>query len=327
MSIVEVLAEEGRRAGRDVTYRSGAWDQVKALLPTFDLTPFNIGPGEPANPYLRTVVRKPQTLMERPIPVGVVSTSYSLVQHAHVGEVCLSGMRKAGVDISDVRCEVGLSEFGEWMNLRLYFPDAYSFTPPDQNKLSLRVEAFNSVDGSSRLTVLLSWLRLICLNGMVIKESVTEIRDVHNSALDLDRIESAILLGTLSVQADKEQLELWQSYTVSQEDLEDWIDNPVAERWGKKAACRVLHICNSGYDVELVDPFQGGPASQKMVQKTERVPGAPAPAANLYDVSQALSWVASGRRDPEERIARQSDLPSLMRKLAARRVSRSFLEA
>jgi hypothetical protein len=290
---------------------------VKPLLPEFELAPFSIAPGEPANPYLRTVVRNPLSLMERPIPVGVVSTTYALVQHVQVGNVCLSGMRKAGVDTTDVRCEVGLSEFGEWMNLRLYFPDEYAFTPPDQNKLNLRVEAFNSVDGSSRLTVLLSWLRLVCLNGMVIQESITEIRDIHNSTLDLDKIEEAILMGTLRLREDKKRLRFWQSQPVSQADLEEWVDNSVSERWGKKAACRVFHICKSGYDVELVDLFEGGPASQKTVRETEAVPGSPKQAANLYDVAQALSWVASRRRDSEQRIAWQSDLPLLIKRLAA----------
>jgi len=55
------------------------------------------------------------------------------------------------------------------------------FLPKDGHRLKLRLEAFNSVDGSSRLSVLLSWFRLVCSNGLTIKESVREVRDLHNS--------------------------------------------------------------------------------------------------------------------------------------------------
>lgn len=37
------------------------------------------------------------------------------------------------------------------MNFRVYFPNSYSFTDAHGNKLDLRLECFNSVDGSSRL--------------------------------------------------------------------------------------------------------------------------------------------------------------------------------
>ena len=86
---------------------------------------------------------------------------------------------------------------------------------------------------------------------------------------------------------------------------------------GKKAACRVYHICQSGEDVQFSDPFEPGAASEKRVTQIGPVPGAPAIATNLYDVSQALSWVATRRSNAEQRTNWQGEVPKLVNKLAA----------
>jgi Domain of unknown function (DUF932) len=227
-------------------------------------------------------------------------------------------MAKAGVDLSKVRCEIGLTELDEWMNLRLYFPEYYSYRPSDHNKLDLRVEIFNSVDGSSKLTLLLGWFRFVCSNGLVIGKTLTDIRDIHNQALDLIKFEDAIASGTLFAEQDKERLANWEHQPVEiNELLRAWVDKTVSKGWGKKAACRVFHICKSGYDVEFADPFASGLASEKPVRQLGRVPGAAAPVANLYQVCQALSWVATRRLSAEERIDWQTSIPTLIEQLAA----------
>jgi hypothetical protein len=47
------------------------------------------------------------------------------------------------------------------------------------------------------------------------------------------------------------------------------------------------------------------------------------PAKNLYDVSQALAWVATNWANPEERLERQSLIYDLITKLAAVGADRS----
>ena len=86
---------------------------------------------------------------------------------------------------------------------------------------------------------------------------------------------------------------------------------------GKKAAARVFHICDAGKDIEIEDPFAPGKATQKPVRYLERVPESPERAATKYDVSQALSFVATRRRDAEERVSRQADIPQLLECLTA----------
>ena len=137
-----------------------------------------------SNPFIRL----PASLFDQPIPVAVVSNSYSLAQHTDVAERCFAGLESTGIRVGELRCELGLTELGERMNLRIHFPDQYSHVPIDGHRTRLRLECMNSVDGSSRLVILLSWFRLICTNGMVVPNAGLEIRDLHNEHLNLERI-------------------------------------------------------------------------------------------------------------------------------------------
>lgn len=314
---IEVLQEKGKWNARPVTYWAGSWEQLSKFIPEFGLKDFRAGENKPANPYQKMVVRLPLNTLEQEIPVGVVSNSYGLAPHKMVVERCLDGLKYAGIDPKDLRCNLGLTEFGEWMNFRIVFPEKYSFKARDKNSMKLRLECFNSVDGSCRLEVLLSWFRLVCKNGMVVSESRTAISDVHNLNLDLRRITK--IVGELldKVNADLNILVDWEDTTLKQERLKPWADKDVAKSWGKKAACRVYHICDSGHDVELIDAFAKGEATDKPVRKVMRVPGSPEIAQSLYDVSQALSWVATQRNNPEERVNWQSEINFLISKLAA----------
>lgn len=315
-SIIENLDEDGRWHARDVSYWGGRWDQVQQQLPRFRTVDFKAAIEGPSNPYMKSVVRLPRTQLEQPVPVGTVSNTYTLAQHADVAEKCLQGVRESGIDTDDLRCELGLTELGEWMNLRIYFPDKFSHYPADQHKLALRLECFNSVDGTSRLVVLLGWLRFVCSNGMVIGETKTELRDIHNKHMDLQKIPRIICDALNCVQEDLQQITSWENQLVKQGQIEPWVNKIVPNHWGKKASCRVYHICQSGKDVEITDPFAKGEVVEKPVKIVQAVPGATAPALNLYDVSQALSWVASNRTNSDERVEWQSQIPDLIERLA-----------
>jgi hypothetical protein len=264
---------------------------------------------------MKAVVRIPRTKFEQAIPVGTVSNTYTLAQHDEVAGKCLAGMKEAGIGTDELRCELGLTELGEWMNLRIYFPDRYSHTPQDGKQLALRLECFNSVDGSSRLVILLGWLRFVCSNGLVIGETKTELRDIHNKHMDLDKIPGIICESLELVHGDLERIASWEGQSVRPDLLKVWANKILGEHWNKKAACRVYHICTSGSDVDIIDPFAPGEATDKPVRQVEPVPGSPVPAKNLYDVSQALSWVASRRNSSEEKVEWQSAIPGLIERL------------
>ena len=303
---------------REVRYYAGAWDEILSVLPQFETVPFRAGPGEPSNPFLLTVSRKPLSAVERPMPVGVVSHRYSLIQHRDAATQCRDGLVDAGVDPANLRYEVGVSQLGEWMNLRIYLPDEYSLRDSHGERVDLRLECFNAVDGSSRLVVLLGWYRFVCANGMVIGESRIEIRERHGERLKIDMIPERIASSLHAAQADRRRLARWERMLIAVEDLAAWVDGPVTERWGKRAAARVLHICRTGHDVEI-DSFAPGAASEKPVRLRRPVPGSSTPARTKYDASQALSFVATDRNDADDRLARQADVPALIQKLRGQR--------
>jgi hypothetical protein len=124
---VSLLPEKAQWRSRSVRYYAGKWEAILAVLPEFELVPFKSGDDEPSNPFLQTVIRKPMTLLERPIPIGVVSNSYSLAPHREVATLCRQGIIDAGINPNFLHYEVGLSELGEWMNFRIYLKGMASF--------------------------------------------------------------------------------------------------------------------------------------------------------------------------------------------------------
>src|SRR6266705_1660402 len=252
---IEALDETSRWHARKVTYFAGNWSQLSCLIPDFNIEDFKADGDAPANPYRKTVVRLPRTPFEQPIPVETVSNTYTLAQHKEVAEKCFEGIRFARIATSDLRCEVGLSELGEWMNLRIYFPEEFNYNPTDGKPLGLRVECFNSVDGSSRLVILLGWIRFICSNGMVIGETKAELRDTHDKHMNLKRVVEAVFDGLGKVGIDLDRLRRWEQRKIDEDKLRRWVNKTVTDAWNKKAACRVFHICLYGNDVEIADPF------------------------------------------------------------------------
>ena len=203
------------------------------------------------------------------------------------------------------------------MNFRIYFPARYGLRDSGNELIDLRLECFNSVDGSCRLVILFGWFRLVCSNGLVIGDTKIEIRERHGRHLDLNAATSRIDDALRSVETDRRRIKKWEQQRVQIDDIAAWSDGQVSKRWGKKAAARVFHICDSGRDVELADPFEPGLATKKRVRFLYRVPGSPERATTRYDVSQALSFVATRRNNAAERVAWQGAIPSLIDSLQA----------
>jgi Domain of unknown function (DUF932) len=312
---IELTDEKARWRARDASFMAGRWDTLSKHIPRFAIEDFKASEDGPANPHYRSVVRMPVNVTEQRIPVGVVSTTYQLAQHSDVVEMCLNGIRAHQIDPRILHCEVGLTPLGEWMNFRAYFPDSFSHRPKDGNKLALRLECFNSVDGSSRLVILFGWYRFICTNGLIIGETKAALRDTHDENLNLAVIPQIISSGLTKVKADLERLRQWEESLVELQKLDGWVDDYLAEQWGKKSACRALHICRDGVDVELLNPFAGGKPSERQTEPSKPVPGASNPARNLYDVCQALSWIATQRNTADERLEWQGQIPELIENL------------
>jgi hypothetical protein len=285
------------------------------MLPRFDIRPFAVSPNLPANPHLNAVVRLPANEGEHPIPVGVVSPSYTLLQHAALGEAIIRGLRDLDLFYDRLRCELEITPLGEWMSLRFHLDDSFSLTPPDGYPLALTIEATNTVEGSGRLVLLMSWYRLVCANGLTIRDTITQLSDVHLGQMQLDRVQGVIKDGLQAAQADRRRLAAWARAGIDDARLTAWVDGPVAKAWGKKAAARCLHICKTGRDADFADPFEGGKPSERTLVPRAAVPGAVVPVRTAYDAAQALSWIATTRANVDERLSWQTDIPDLVKKL------------
>lgn len=313
---LELLGETAKWKSREVRYVSGGWSQILENIPEFELGNFSDNNSEIVNQYYKTVIRLPLTPIENKVPIGIVSNSYTLAQHREVAELCIQGIAGWDIDVGNLRCELGLSTLGEWMNFRIYFPDEYDFKAADGEPLKLRLECFNSVDGSSRLTILFGWYRFVCSNGMIIGKTVSELRDIHNQHMDLRKIKNMVSKAMQEINDDKEQMLTWESTRVESSLVADWVDSAVTRCWGKLAAFRVFHICSSGRDAKYMDKFESEKPSRKSKLELERVEGSPSRAETLYDVGQALSWVATNRKSAEERTKWQIQIPRLLENLA-----------
>ena len=225
---LELTDETVRWHARDARYVSRTIEHVLAKLPTFELRDFRWSEDGPANPHLKSVVRLARSRFERDIPIDVVSNSYFLAQHHEVALKCLAGIREAGVDPRGLKAEAGLTELGEWMNFRIYFPVSFNRKPVDVADIALRLECFNSVDGSSRLVVLLGWIRFICSNGMIIGETRAELRDTHDNHLDLEPIIGAVVDGMKLVERDLAKMRRWGETKVTEGATKKWADGDLS---------------------------------------------------------------------------------------------------
>lgn len=314
---VQILDEKSQWKSREIEFLSGPLPALLKRVPTFEFAPFQIAPDEPENPHHQSVIRLPLGPAERKVPVALVSKTYALVQHYELIECVTRALEMNGIAADSVRYELGLTALGELMVFRVYLESLPAFEGRDGEKMALRLECINSVDGSYRLVVLLGWFRFVCLNGLVIGKSLTEIRLTHSRRIELETISHALQNGLKAAESDRERLA-----KLEKEEcpcfvgvFEDWVNGPIAEKWNKTAATKVFHALVTGQDVEIDDAFSSAPPSQKPVRVLGEIPGRKGVPESMYDVAQALSFVASRRTIFEDRVSWQAQIPDLLETL------------
>ena len=303
--------------GSPVYAYKGSLDQVLRRIPGFERRPFQLasnGKAGGVHGSLEAIVRLPMG-PEQEIPVGVVSTAYELVQHRDVFRIGLTALERVDIPISTVTATLRLTELGERMELSLILPREYGFDPDGDRAMGLRLWVINSVDGSTRFQAVLGWLRFICRNGLVVGTTHAHYQRAHSRGLRIEDVESILLDGLRVALDERETYAGWMQDTVKQEQLRLFVDGPLRERWGVKAAARTYHIARTGRDATIVPPFVRSPPSQRAVKNLARVPGSSEPAKNLFDISQILSWLARDRRDLQEQLNWTRDISELMEQL------------
>lgn len=284
-----------------ITFYEGTLTGIRTHIPSFERRGFGLTqPGNELsrlNERLDTIVRLPFGEDNTFIPVGVVSKDYALVPHSKVLDVAMKALVDAKIATADVKAELKMTEYGERMNLSLYLPDKYSFNPGDGHPMSLRLECFNSVDGSTRFRVLMGWFRFVCSNGLIIGVTRSDVRRRHVGDLQLEDVGAVITSGLKESEREKKNFERWRKTETNLDRLVNWVDKDLRLEWGFKAAARTYHIARSGYDAEIGGQYKDNTPSTIYMKETKRVPGAPQQCRNLFDLSQILAWLAKERRE------------------------------
>lgn len=301
--------------GLPVQSWEGTYEDIYRHIPSFQRQPFSLSaevPSPGANKYRDVIVRQPVNGDASTIPIGVVSKSYSLIQHRDIAEEARKAVEALGVTSDSLECSLTLSAYAERMALFLKLPKAYEFDPGDAHPMTLRLCCYNSVDGNSGLLAHVGWYRFVCSNGLVVGVTSSRYQAVHSRQLEIGDVGLALQAGLEGATLEKRVFRRWLNVPVSEGSLANWVDGSLTQKWGVKAATRTFHIAQSGEDVEFADPFERARASQRSVKPLGKVPGALAPARNAYAVCQALSWLAKERNDIQEQLERTRGIPALM---------------
>ena len=117
------------------------------------------------------------------------------------------------------------------------------------------------------------------------------------------------------VAQDRGMIQKWAGTSISLDRVRAWVDGPLVKSWNPLAACRVWAISSTGRDARFVPPFRENSTEQADRRTTAPCPGLPERAGTIYDVVQAMSWVASRRTDVDEVEQRQRQIGELAESL------------
>jgi hypothetical protein len=276
------------------------------MIPAFAKRPFQVGRAVPAatlNPYYEVIVRLPTDEEPTEVPVGLVSKNYELVQHLEILQRAASILAVYELDLDHVEVSLDLTVFGERMRLGLLFPkdSKYSYTVRPGDTMGLYLEFINSVDGSLRLALRVNWLRLVCTNGLTMREVVADFSRTHLGDAVFEDFEEH-LSSAMEVVEHQKLFHRWLRYRVTPDAFEEWIEKTVRRTWGLKAAVRAYHIAHRGVDVEIETMLRSVQVADIPTRDRSRVPGALTDSLSLFAISQVLAWLAGERRELQEQL-------------------------
>jgi hypothetical protein len=305
-----------RWLGRTVHSVSTPFGDLGAILPKYERGPLRITDGG-ESPYLDVITTR--LAGGDPIPVWTVEKSYSLFQHSDLYDVLAQAFAIADIPTAS-DASVWLTPLGERMRLAVRLP--FVGDPGDGHPVALNLIAQNSVDRSTALGVWLEWLRLVCVNGLVVATRSSQMRRLHTGNL---RPEVVAKYVRAAVEGGNEAHGLMRDWAhepvdVRHDNLDGWLRRVVARAWTPPLATRVWHVVVTGHDVRVLAGRRvksDAPLEYSDVpfEDAGEVPGAAAPARTRYDVAQALSWVASRAPSVPDRNRMVAQVAGLVREL------------
>lgn len=272
------------------------------------------------NPYLDMVYRVPTRQGENPVPVGVVSKNYRLVDHHQVLRTVAEVLVDFDIDVSQLDVRGEWTVHGERARFSLILPsdDRFSINLGEKDEMRFRIEIFNSVEGSCRLMAVAGWLRFVCSNGLILGTAVMQLRRQHRQELEIEELGKLLREALQSVDVDQQTVANWRARPINPSAVMAWVDNDVKQKWGLKGAVRVLSIAATGWDAEPKGDLKNRRPSEVATERTVEVPGINPPVSDAFGISQALTWVAGQRTEMQEDFEWRSHVPELMQLLLSK---------
>jgi hypothetical protein len=168
------------------------------------------------NPFTDMVYRVAASKGDNPIPVGVVSKNYRLVDHHQVLRAVQDVLTESQIELAKVSMRADWTIHGERARFSLVLPREDRFKMPvgDKEDMRFRIESFNSVEGSCRLMAVAGWLRLVCSNGLIIGTAVMQLRQQHRQQLQIEELERLLREALQSVADDHQTIQRWLSHSI-----------------------------------------------------------------------------------------------------------------
>ena len=275
---------------------------------------------------LRAQTRPSDVSPGRPPPTGLARSARGRLDalafpergHAEVAQAVSAALAGLGVAPGEMQAEAQLSAYGARMALAVRLPRAYDFDPGDGHALALRLVGLHAADGAWKPRLLLGWYRYVSASTLPVGTTGADWRLAYREALAANEVRALLAEGLAQAERERVALQVWSTLAVPHARFVRFADGALTAAWGAKAAARFLHLATTGFDGELAAVAEPVPAHARTVRRTRRVPGAPGHATSAYDAAQALAWVAKGRREWEERVEGELQIPELMHAMLAR---------
>ena len=107
---------------------------------------------------------------------------------------------------------------------------------------------------------MLGWLRLVCMNGLMVGTSRLRQRFIHTEFVEIPDLGLIFREGALAAKAEIGSYSQWLKMQIAENLLIEWIDNTVKEQWGPLAAARAYSICTTDGTASLATHLKSAAA-------------------------------------------------------------------
>mgnify|MGYP003675316764 FL=1 len=141
-------------------------------------------------------------------PIAVVGKNYNLVQDADVMPQFHDVIMKSNLDKTGMTKKIQHSHNGAKTKVVYTFP-AHEMAVDVGDFVQLQIMVLNSCDGTWKFMSMLGAVRLACMNGQVVVDSLSSYSAKHTSTLDTD---VAIAKMETALEVYEANVKIWQQY-------------------------------------------------------------------------------------------------------------------